>query len=587
MTPPPSVTWIHLWSRRLTKVWLCLLSMLAISLGNPGHSAASEPACTTVTSIPSDPIPVTLRSQVPMIAGSGRYMSATETQHWPVERIAIIICDVWDSHHCLNAVRRVHELVPRIDALADYLRDRGATVIHAPSDCMAAYDRHPSRDRARQTRSEIEAPESIRSWCNAIESEANHPYPIDQSDGGEDDHIEEHEQWKAMLESMGRNPREPWLRQSPGIRIDAQRDYLSESGAEIWKILREKNIERVLLCGVHTNMCVLGRPFGLRQLKKHGFQPVLVRDLTDTMYNPQRWPFVNHFSGTDLIIDHIERSVCQTISSDQILGGKPLRFAHDHRPRWVIMISEDEYRTEKTLAEWCRIHLARDCKVQVVFEHPNQPGNFPGIEALDEADGLLLSVRRRPLASETMQSLRAFVARGGSVLGIRTSSHAFSLRDHAPSPGLKQWPEFDAEVFGGNYQGHHPDGPTSRIEMVDTGVFPGSSPRLDEKTKTTSPLFESRGSLYRVTPLHPATRVLWQGTIPAETSQPVAWTFVRADSGKSFYTSLGHESDFEQPQFRAMLLGAAQWLTGTTLSVSAEEVDYQRRNYQSGHGNQK
>jgi nicotinamidase-related amidase len=587
MTPPPSVTWIHNWSRRLTKVWLYPLNMLVISFGNLGHLPASEPVRTAATSRQSDPIPVTLRNQVPLIEGSGRYMSATETQHWSVERVAIIICDVWDSHHCLNAVRRVHELTPRIDAIADYLRDRGATVIHAPSDCMAAYDRHPSRDRARRTRSDTEAPESIRSWCNAIESEANLPYPIDQSDGGEDDNIEEHAQWKAMLESMGHNPRQPWLRQSPGIGIDADKDYISDSGAEIWRILKEKNIEHVLLCGVHTNMCVLGRPFGLRQLRKHGFHAILLRDLTDTMYNPQRWPFVNHFSGTDLVIDHIERSVCQTISSDQISGGMAFRFAHDLRPRWVVMISEDEYRTEKTLAEWCRIHLARDCKVQVVFEHPNQPGHFPGIDALDEADGLLLSVRRRPLASETMQRVRAFVERGGSVLGIRTSSHAFSLRENAPSPGLDQWPEFDAQVFGGNYHGHHPDGPTSRIKWSGTGTFLNSLLPSTDSTPPDTPIFESRGSLYRVTPLQPATQVLWQGTISDQPSQPVAWTFVRADSGKSFYTSLGHESDFEQPPFRAMLLGASQWLTDTTSPVTAEEMDHQRRSYQSGQGKQK
>ena len=37
---------------------------------------------------------------------------------------------------------------------------------------------------------------------------------------------------------------------------------------------------------------------------------VLMRDMTDTMYNPTRWPFVSHFTGTDLIIDRVERHVC-------------------------------------------------------------------------------------------------------------------------------------------------------------------------------------------------------------------------------------------------------------------------------------
>jgi hypothetical protein len=78
-------------------------------------------------------------------------------------------------------------------------------------------------------------------------------------------------------------------------------------------------------------MCVLGRPFGLRQMAKNGKNVVLVRDLTDTMYNPQRSPNVSHFEGTRLIVEHIEKFVCPTITSDQILGGKEFRFKGDEK----------------------------------------------------------------------------------------------------------------------------------------------------------------------------------------------------------------------------------------------------------------
>jgi hypothetical protein len=87
--------------------------------------------------------------------------------------------------------------------------------------------------------------------------------------------------------------------------------------------------------GVHTNMCVLGRPFGLRQMAKNGKHVVLMRDLTDTMYNPARWPHISHFEGTERIVEHIEKFVCPTTTSDQILGGKPFRFEKEaaaHRP---------------------------------------------------------------------------------------------------------------------------------------------------------------------------------------------------------------------------------------------------------------
>jgi nicotinamidase-related amidase len=39
-------------------------------------------------------------------------------------------------------------------------------------------------------------------------------------------------------------------------------------------------IVNVPLCGVHTNMCVLGRPFGLRQLSDLGKNVALLRDMT-------------------------------------------------------------------------------------------------------------------------------------------------------------------------------------------------------------------------------------------------------------------------------------------------------------------
>ena len=76
-------------------------------------------------------------------------------------------------------------------------------------------------------------------------------------------------------------------------------------------------------------MCVAGRPFGLRQMAKNGRRVVLMRDLTDSMYNPARWPNVSHFRGTALIVEHIEKFVCPTITSDQILGGKPFMFSTD------------------------------------------------------------------------------------------------------------------------------------------------------------------------------------------------------------------------------------------------------------------
>ena len=256
-----------------------------------------------------------------------------QPQTWNAAETAVIVCDVWDRHHCLNAVRRMEEFLPRLQQVLDEARRRGAIIIHSPSDCMPAYENHPARQRATAVPAAANQPPEIRFWCSQIPAEEQAMWPIDQSDGGEDDDPTEHARWAAQLTAEGRNAALPWKSQHPGIQIDAAKDYISDRGDEVWNILESRRIRNVILTGVHTNMCVLGRPFGLRQMARAGKQVVLVRDLTDCMYNPKRWPYVDHFTGNDYVISHVEQFVCPTITSDQIVGGAAHRSRYDQRPR--------------------------------------------------------------------------------------------------------------------------------------------------------------------------------------------------------------------------------------------------------------
>ncbi len=273
-----------------------------------------------------------LRSQNETAANSGFFKQAVREATWDAKETAVIVCDVWDYHHCLNAVRRLEEFAPRMNEVLKEARNRGATVIHSPSDCMAAYENHPARKRAVEAPVAKNIPRDVEHWCSRIPSEEQAVYPIDQSDGGEDDDPAEHAEWAAKLKAMGRNPGMPWKSQSKLIEIDADRDFISDRGDEVWNVLASRGVKNVILVGVHLNMCVLGRPFGLRQMVRNRTQVALMRDLTDCMYNPKRWPNVDHFTGNDLVISHVERFVCPTITSDQILGGEPFRSKYDQRP---------------------------------------------------------------------------------------------------------------------------------------------------------------------------------------------------------------------------------------------------------------
>jgi nicotinamidase-related amidase len=266
-----------------------------------------------------------LRSRVEK---DGKYTVTTKEVAWPTAKTAVIVCDMWDAHHCLNAVRREEEMVPRMNEFLTKAREQGALIIHAPSSCMEPYKDHPARKRAQAAPTAKNLPKDIGEWCKKIPSEEKGVYPIDQSDGGEDDDAAEHAEWHAKLAAMGRNPKAPWKSEHPGLTIKDE-DAISDSGVEIWNLLESRGINHVLLCGVHANMCVLGRPFGLRQMAKNGKAVALVRDLTDTMYNPKMPPHVSHFAGTRLIVEHIEKFVAPTITSDQIAGGKEFHFKGD------------------------------------------------------------------------------------------------------------------------------------------------------------------------------------------------------------------------------------------------------------------
>ena len=290
-----------------------------------------------VTPVPGRGDEVALKLQSRVAAPDGHFQLRTSPATWDLQKTAIIVCDMWDSHHCLNAVIREQELAPRMNQLLTKARTGGALIIHAPSSCMAPYAKHPARKRAQDAPKAANLPKDIGTWCYKIPAEEKGVYPLDQTESCDTEPALQKE-WEQKLQAQGRNPKAPWKAQIDVLKIHDQ-DAISDSGVEIWNLLEQRGIQHVILVGVHTNMCVLGRPFGLRQLAKNGRDVVLMRDMTDTMYNPKRWPYVSHFQGTDLIVQHIEKYVCPTITSDQFLGGAPFRYKADVRPSVVIAIS--------------------------------------------------------------------------------------------------------------------------------------------------------------------------------------------------------------------------------------------------------
>ncbi|MAG13139.1 MAG: isochorismatase [Spirochaetales bacterium] len=232
---------------------------------------------------------------------NSRYVWIAKNDVWeiPFRETGLVICDVWDRHWCRGAAEREADMVETMDRVAVGLRQKGVLIIHAPSDTMDFYADSPARKRALEVPS-IEPPAELH--------HEDPPLPVDASDGGCDSDDNE-----------GSKNERVWTRQHALIRIDEDRDVISDDGRQIYSIMANAGVSHLIIIGVHTNMCILDRSFAIKQMVRWGVDITLCRDLTDSMYNPALPPYVDHDRGTQLIIEYIEKFWCPTIPALDLL----------------------------------------------------------------------------------------------------------------------------------------------------------------------------------------------------------------------------------------------------------------------------
>ena len=268
------------------------------------------------------PLHLHLRSRSASGPEAARAIEKTVT--WDPRKTAFIICDMWDDHWCKSAARRVGELAGPMNEVIRAARARGVFIIHAPSSVVDFYKDTPQRRRAQAAPwAGPPAPLSTAerwgtTWCWP-DPMREPDLPIDDSDMGCDCEV------KCQI-------REAWKRQIARIEI-APEDAITDRGQETFNLLAARGIENVVLLGVHLNMCVLGRPFAIRQMVRLGKNVALMRDMTDTMYNPAKHPRVSHFEGTRLVIQHVEKYWCPTFVSTDVTGRPAFRFQGDSEGR--------------------------------------------------------------------------------------------------------------------------------------------------------------------------------------------------------------------------------------------------------------
>ncbi|MCS7047000.1 MAG: ThuA domain-containing protein [Gemmataceae bacterium] len=212
--------------------------------------------------------------------------------------------------------------------------------------------------------------------------------------------------------------------------------------------------------------------------------------------------------------------------------------AGELKPLRVCLVSGSlEYESDASLAK-LQSYLEKHYQVQCTRAFIKNESDLPGLENLEHCDVMLLFTRRLKIGGEQLERVKKYCLAGKPIVGIRTASHAF-----------QNWLELDREVLGGNYKGHYPEGPICKVAIEpaakDHPILKGFVP------------FQSVGSLYKNPGLAKDVTILLTGSIPNHI-EPIAWTRTYK-GGRIFYTSLGHQRDFDEPSFRTMIANALFW----------------------------
>jgi nicotinamidase-related amidase len=203
-------------------------------------------------------------------------------------KVGMIAVDVWNHHWCKTATMRVDAFVPRINRALAAARSLGMTVMLCPSDVVDNYVGFPQRESvlALQIGS---VPKVMEVTCPPVPDAGGCACGRERCAGNYG--------WDGM---------HPALKMGEG-------DWMPDTQAEVYAICQQRGLTHLIYVGFHTQVCLLGKPMGLRAMKSAGLQCVLARDMTDAHpgYDPARkfTPDLN----TEQVIEHFERHLAPTI----------------------------------------------------------------------------------------------------------------------------------------------------------------------------------------------------------------------------------------------------------------------------------
>lgn len=246
-------------------------------------------------------------------------------------------------------------------------------------------------------------------------------------------------------------------------------------------------------------------------------------------------------------------------------------------PHVVFVTGDDEYRSEITMPMIASLLKKDGMRTSVAYAkpRPQTKDNIEGLDALKDADLMVIFTRFRELPDAQLQRILDYVGSGKPIVGLRTSTHAFNYPKGSAHEGLNT--SFGIDLFGQTWITHH--GHTSTTDVVLTTNAAAASHPILRGVKP----FHASSWLYHVAPLAgDSNQVLLEGdSVNSEKKgdaltkypphQPVAWTRVYKGA-RVFFTTLGHPADFEQESMRRLVVNGIYWALGRDVPANGADV---------------
>ncbi|MFM7181507.1 MAG: hypothetical protein ACKO2G_08600 [Verrucomicrobiales bacterium] len=259
----------------------------------------------------------------------------------------------------------------------------------------------------------------------------------------------------------------------------------------------------------------------------------------------------------------------------------------------VFLASDHEYRAEEVCPALARILAKRlGFKCTVVFGVDEQgfieagSSRVSGLDALDSADLFFVVARFLDLPDDQMAHIEAYLERGGPVVGLRTSSHAFRI------PAGKKYAKYDFrskvegfesgfghQILGNTWVGHygtnHKQGtriitiPEQRGHVILTGVGETAFCHAGAYVGKAGPDFTVLTNSQPLVSMDPASE-------PDTEKPPMPSTWTRHYTAKDgtkhrvFHSTQGASEDILDDNYRRMILNGVLWALGMEKETKAD-----------------